>query len=309
MNTYDDVKSLIASWKEEGKTETEIVVGVAQACIGWSYVWGGYGQQCNVSNRKAYANRSACPSGEKEQIIKKCQVLNGSKSACTGCKYYPGGRTLFFDCRGFTRWCLQQVGITIEGAGATSQWNTNKNWTQKGELSQMPETVCCLFKQVGNAMNHTGLYIGNGLVVHCSGEVKQENLNTKSWTHFAIPKGLDGDVPVPTPTPTPTPSRKTVRRGSTGEDVVYVQTRLIELGYDLSPYGADGKFGAKTEEAVKAFQRANGLEADGIVGKRTYAALDSATTDLYKVEIPHLGKSVADELVQRYGGTMTLERG
>ena len=105
----------------------------------------------------------------------------------------------------------------------------------------------------------------------------------------------------------PTPTRSTVRRGSTGEDVVYVQTRLIELGYDLSPYGADGKFGAKTEEAVKAFQRANGLEPDGIVGKRTYAALDAATTDLYTVRIEHLGRSVAEELVQKYGGTMTKE--
>ena len=66
---------------------------------------------------------------------------------------------------------------------------------------------------------------------------------------------------------------KNLRKGSKGEDVRYVQKRLIELGYDLGSYGADGDFGSKTLAAVKAYQKANKLTADGIVGKKTWAAL------------------------------------
>jgi lysozyme family protein len=56
-----------------------------------------------------------------------------------------------------------------------------------------------------------------------------------------------------------------VRRGSEGEWVVKLQKAL--------GVGADGKFGAATEAALKAFQEAHGLHADGIAGRNTYRAL------------------------------------
>ncbi len=59
--------------------------------------------------------------------------------------------------------------------------------------------------------------------------------------------------------------------GSTGADVRKVQQKLIDWGYLDGT--ADGKFGAKTQAAVKAFQRKNGLSADGRVGARTAAAM------------------------------------
>ena len=62
-----------------------------------------------------------------------------------------------------------------------------------------------------------------------------------------------------------------LRRGSIGPAVVKLQQRLTELGFD--PNGIDGKFGPDTETAVKAFQQANGLAVDGIVGPITRAAL------------------------------------
>lgn len=296
MNTADKVTELINGWKGQGFTKAELAIKIADACIGWPYVWGGAGQICNSTNRSSYANRSSCPEAESAVIISKCQVLRQSASSCKGCKWYPNGATRFYDCRGFTRWVLQQVGITINGAGATSQWNDNSNWTSKGAIGNLPaNTVCCLFKKVDDKMNHTGLYIGNGMVIHCSGEVKKEVVKTSSWTHFAVPKGIDGDVPV---------CRPTVRRGSTGDDVKYVQETLISLGYDLGSYGADGKFGAKTEAAVKSFQKANGLNADGVVGPLTYEVLEKAQPDgaLYTVTIPHVTKFKAEALVKDYAG-------
>ena len=39
-------------------------------------------------------------------------------------------------------------------------------------------------------MSHTGLHIGDGFIIHCSGEVKEGSIDDTSWTHYAIPKGL-----------------------------------------------------------------------------------------------------------------------
>lgn len=59
--------------------------------------------------------------------------------------------------------------------------------------------------------------------------------------------------------------------GASGADVKKVQRKLIDWGYLDGT--ADGKYGAKTQAAVKAFQRKNGLSADGRVGARTAAAM------------------------------------
>ena len=59
--------------------------------------------------------------------------------------------------------------------------------------------------------------------------------------------------------------------GSSGENVVRVQKRLIQYGY-LSGT-ADGKYGEATRDEVIRFQKRNGLTADGRVGAKTAAAL------------------------------------
>lgn len=64
-----------------------------------------------------------------------------------------------------------------------------------------------------------------------------------------------------------------IRRGDSGPDVVMLQKRLSNLGYAAGT--TDGLFGRQTEAAVKAFQAANGLYPDGIVGDGTWSALRS----------------------------------
>ena len=63
----------------------------------------------------------------------------------------------------------------------------------------------------------------------------------------------------------------TLRYGSEGAEVTTLQNRLIALGYLAG--SADGKFGRDTKSAVIAFQKANGLSADGVVGEDTSAKL------------------------------------
>lgn len=62
-----------------------------------------------------------------------------------------------------------------------------------------------------------------------------------------------------------------LRQGAKGGEVKEVQRRLKQWGYYNG--AVDGIFGASTKKAVIAFQKKNGLTADGVVGKATYKAL------------------------------------
>ena len=308
MYSAAKVSSDLTGWLQSGLLKSEVVAKLAEDCIGWPYVFGAVGELCTPDVRRKYVNNYKTRNpDEAAQIKKRCLVLSGTKSSCSGCAYYPGGATRCYDCRGFTRWIFKQAaGITITGAGCTSQWNTSSNWEQKGEIRDMPDVVCCVFMRSTSdrkVMSHTGIHVGGGKIIHCSGTVKIGKTTDKGWTHYAVPKGMDG-----TP-PEPGTDKPTLRRGSEGAYVTLLQTKLIQLGYSLEPYGADGKFGAKTEEAVKAFQRDHGLTPDGIVGPKTWAALDNGKIDLYTVTVQHVSRSVAEEIIGKYGGTMTKEEG
>src|SRR3989442_16025525 len=62
-----------------------------------------------------------------------------------------------------------------------------------------------------------------------------------------------------------------LKQGSSGPDVKDLQQKLKDLGFD--PNGVDGNFGPGTKAAVIAFQQSKGLQADGIAGPATLAAL------------------------------------
>lgn len=66
-------------------------------------------------------------------------------------------------------------------------------------------------------------------------------------------------------------ARKVLRVGMSGKDVQAIQEALNKHGASLS---TDGQFGPMTERAVVAFQKANNLVPDGVVGERTKTALN-----------------------------------
>ena len=310
MYSAKQVDQMLAEWREQGLSKAQIVANNAVSCLGWPYVFGSWGYEDTVAKRRQYYNGSNIGAGDKKLIMDHCPVMNGKSSSCVGCRYFPGGeRVLMFDCRGFTYRMLANVGIKLSGQGATSQWGTDANWEEKGLIKDMPaDRVCCVFRMVGKTMEHTGLHIGGGRIIHCSVEVKEGT--TKEFTHYAIPKGLGGEVePMPAPVPKPSFDKPILRKGARGEYVTLLQTKLLMLGYDLGSYGADGSFGASTEKAVKKFQKDRGLDADGVVGKATWAELDKGVEaeKLYTATIPHLHESDVDALLKKYGdGGMTV---
>lgn len=100
-------------------------------------------------------------------------------------------------------------------------------------------------------------------------------------TAGAEPQEGEGTIIVDTTAETPATAQDNratallplVRYGDKGETVRAVQGILIARGYSCGRYGADGDFGNDTLAAVLAIQRWNRLEADGIVGAQTWAAL------------------------------------
>ena len=85
-------------------------------------------------------------------------------------------------------------------------------------------------------------------------------------------KKLSGSCKAATATAAPS-SNGTLHEGDSGEDVYNLQARLFELGYYNGRI--DGRYSSETTAAVKAFQKTNGLGADGIAGKGTLTKLNS----------------------------------
>lgn len=88
-----------------------------------------------------------------------------------------------------------------------------------------------------------------------------ESRNNAAVTDFHLYFGRKNPYPCP---------KSTVKRGSKGDGVKWVQFQLNKAGETVA---VDGACGAKTEQAIKRFQVARGLAADGKAGKLTRAAL------------------------------------
>ena len=83
-----------------------------------------------------------------------------------------------------------------------------------------------------------------------------------------------------------------LKNGSKGDDVKKLQEKL--------KLTADGSFGLRTEEAVKAWQKANGLKDDGIVGDGTWSKLFGVSAPVATV--------VKEDVVIPSGGPLNLEK-
>ena len=284
------------------------IIEAAKSQLGNPYVFGMWGRECTPSVRRQYAGYN--PS-HKRAIFKACPVLSGKQPNCDGCKWQG---KLAFDCRGFIYWCIfQGYCFKLKGGGCTSQWGYKVNWAQQGKIGDMPDLVCCVYQYRGGKFQHTGIHIGGGKIIHCSAGVQWGDTSDKAWTHYAIPAGLytAEEIAATGKPDTSNPTESVVfnlRRGSKCADVTKLQTALNALGYDCG--AADGIFGAKTEAAVRNFQRDHSLTVDGIAGKATQAALyaaESVPRATYTVTLRNVPQAEAISLTAKYAGEMIQE--
>lgn len=136
--------------------------------------------------------------------------------------------------------------------------------------------------------NRTDLYElkNTNAVAFYEEHVFHDNLEDATWFHThmneiaeSAAKGLCEYFGIPYVAPAATPSTPVVtttilRKGSTGSEVKSLQKKLLQIGYYLGSYGADGDYGDATVTAVRKFQKDNSLAVDGEAGPNTLAAVD-----------------------------------
>lgn len=177
-----------------------------------------------------------------------------------------------WDCSGMFVWAYKRFGESIYH-GSNTIWK--KYCSKQGKLSNgqrcdgialRPGTAVFLLNSSGR--HHIGLYVGNDTVIEAKG-TKWGVVTSKPshWDEWGELSAVDysmfpeEDIPLIKPT---------LRKGDRGDDVRELQTLLDKHGFVID---IDGAFGAKTEAAVKGFQRQSGLTVDGVVGAATWAAL------------------------------------
>jgi hypothetical protein len=206
-----------------------------------------------------------------------------------------------YDCSSFVITAWQNAGVPVKDEGATYTGNMYFPFLRCGfkdvTLRVNLKTGAGLEKGdvLLNKANHTEMYVGGGQNVKAS-------INEKGGTTGGDPGDQNGreirvsgyynypwdcvlrympkeEKKEPSPAPATLPcfvKLPELQRGDTGEYVKALQFLLNGRGSSVGVYGADGDFGPATEAAVLAFQRRNGLDADGIVGNATWQKLMSS---------------------------------
>lgn len=238
-----------------------------------------------------------------------CDCIGGAKGYA-----WTGGGQAMLDAIGTDKSVPSTYGAHgCPDKGANSMFSYAKSkgcaW---GTMATLPEVPGLALTKDG----HVGYYIGNGWAVEWQGFAYgcvKTQVSKRPWTHwYALPFIDYGDAiqkaPVHTPdTPTTeyTLGSRSLEKGAKGTDVKTLQEFLLQLGFSLPKYGADGSFGSETLSALKAFQSRAGIKADGIYGTETHAALMAATADRDEALKPS-EPAVGDEKPDTTGRKVTI---
>ena len=134
----------------------------------------------------------------------------------------------------------------------------------------------------GNTSSASGVVANGGAVAKKKYKRSYDRLAGFGRPDYGMKASSVVDIPSTNPTTAYELGDRTLKKGDKGDDVEDMQENLIMLGYDLGDDGADGKFGSKTDEAVRNFQRSSALEVDGKFGPKSLAAMKSALATLEK---------------------------
>ena len=179
------------------------------------------------------------------------------------------------DCSALVRVCLAYAGILVENFRTSNEASV---LLRSGEFIELKE----------GRYTDQSAYLRRGDILVT---------RTQGHTVVVLSNGFKAEEPASEEAP-----RTSLKRGMRGEDVRKLQARLMELGYELPKYGADGEYGSETVAAVKAFQRDRDLTADGIAGEATLDALNAGQDNTYTVTLHGVPEAKAIALISLYNG-------
>lgn len=274
----------------------------------WGYIWGSAGILWTKAKQQQKVDYMVGKYGTTWQKNSEAKSDNYYNAALYGEKWIGH---YVADCSGLFAWAYSKLGGSI-AHGSNSIYD--RYCGEKGKLTDekrksiLPGTAVL----TGDAKQHghIGLYVGNGKVIEASGTqagVCVSNITANKWTYYGYLKDVSySSENAPISPSVPSDDKilyPTLKRGNKGEKVAILQQLLIDRGYKLPRYGADGDFGAETEAAVKQFQKDHGLKVDGIAGEKTWASLMGeapAPVVKYTVVLKGITESQLDQLKKQF---------
>ena len=211
---------------------------------------------------------------------------NGKKNGYSWCDIFVDW--CFIECFGYEK-ALKMLYQPTKSTGAGCSYSAGFYRAHSAFYRKPQVGDQVFFGDHGNE-GHTGIVVavngniittveGNtsgGYGVDANGDgvyLKKYNISTQYIPGFGRPNWEVVSSNAGNEEASETVSYPTIKLGSKGSEVKKAQQLLIAKGYSCGAAGADGDFGAGTYNAVKKFQADNGLEDDGIVGAKTWAAL------------------------------------
>lgn len=238
------------------------------------YVMGCFGAPMTTANKSRY-----CTNHSYNKQTARTKMIKSASSDTFG-----------FDCVGLIKAILWGwTGNTSKNYGGAKYASNNvpdiNADTMIGKCSGVSTDFSTI--QTGEVVwtkGHIGVYIGNGLAVECTPSWKngvqitacnctKSGYNRRNWTKHGKLPYVKYVEPVSETKSNVGINIPTLRNGSKGSVVKSLQILLIGRGYSCGSCGADGDFGNGTMNAVKKFQKNNGLTGDGIAGPATWNKL------------------------------------
>lgn len=224
--------------------------------------------------------------------------------------FYNGAKQSYAYCDVFVDWCfVKTFGVDLgrrmicqpmqsAGAGCLYSAQYYKNEGRWVTYPQPGDQI--FFSYAPGEYSHTGIVesVSNGMVNTIEGNTsdmvarRSYPLASSSIVGYGRPNwdlvaassaedfdNLSYDVAVPAGKGGSGYGQSILRKGSRSSEIAAYQEKLMQLGYDLGRYGADGDFGNDTYNAVLLFQKEHHLDADGEIGPVTKQAIENALNE------------------------------
>lgn len=169
-------------------------------------------------------------------------------------------------------WCAAYVGAVLAQVGLKPSGSlmarSYLKWGMDVPIHQARPGDVVVFARGKPPSGHVAFFLWfDGTRVKVRGGNQSDSVSDAFYPVNDILKIRRADPSSPT-------DRTTIQRGDANGAVIDLQTRLRMLGYFQR--SIDGKFGPLTDASVRAFQADQGLVSDGVVGPKTWEALDNA---------------------------------